>query len=185
MIIKEPADWKYYLKKIASKGSHSFVVSNRVMLIINGKHVSNNFLAYQNGQWYGAKGHARGASQPIAEKGKHLFVISENSFWMMRNDRTLEYSSKLKPLSEDAVAFLFAEHEPGVCLYAVDGSKQPASMATSIDSAPYSADFAAMIVIALVKQHDPESAAQMEAFWFGDAENEADSGEDNTPPWFD
>ena len=34
MIIKEPADWKFNLRKIASDDSHSFVVSNKVMLII-------------------------------------------------------------------------------------------------------------------------------------------------------
>ena len=48
-------------------------------------------------------------------------------------------------------------------------------MVTRIDSAAYSADFAAMIVIALVRQHDPESADQMEKFWFREDEQAPDT----------
>lgn len=185
MIIKEAKEGKYYLDKIARQNSHAFAVTQKGTVVINGKQESCNFLAYQNGQWYGAKGTARGASEKINENGKSLFIISEKSFWMIRDDGTVEYSSPMKPLSEDAVAFLFAEHNPGICLYAVDGSKQSASMATGIDYAPNSSDFAAMIVIALVRQYDPESADQMETFWFQKEENEAESDEDKDLPWYD
>ena len=184
MIIKEAKEAKYYLEKVAKQNSHAFAVSQKGTLIVNGEQESYNFLAYQNGHWYGSKGKSRGASQKINEQGKSLFIMSEKSFWMLRDDGAAEYSSSLNPLSEDALAFLFAEHKPGICLYVVDGSKQASSMATMIDYAHYSADFAAMIVIALVRQFDSESADQMEKFWFGKEKNETDSDEDNNPPWY-
>ena len=174
MIIKDPNDAKAYLKKISKQSNHAFVVSRKGTLLVNGQLESLNFLAYQAGCWYGAKGHIRGASEKI-EKEKYLFIISEKDFWMMHSNGTVEYSSSLKPLSENAVAFLFAEHTPGICLYAVDGSRQSVAMATRIDSAPYSADFAAMIVIAMVRQHDPECADQMEAFWFRESTDDSDN----------
>ena len=182
MIIKSQKDARAYLEKISKQSCHAFIVSKKGTLLINGKLESLNFLAYQDGFWYGAKGYVRGASEKI-EKEKYLFIISEKDFWMMHSDGTVEYSSSLKPLSENASAFLFAEHTPGICLYAVDGSRQSASMVTRIDSAPYSADFAAMIVIALVRQHDPESADQMEAFWFREDEQAPDTDEDDEALW--
>lgn len=183
MIIKEPQDWKHYLEKISKQNNHAFSVSKRGTLIVNGRIESYNFLAYHNGRWYGAKGNARGASEKI-EKEKYLFAISEKNFWMMRADGNVEYYSSAKPLSEDAVTFLFAEHSPGICLYAVDGSRQESPMVTSIDPAPYSSDMAAMIVIALVRQHDPESADQMEEFWFQNSETDNNNdGEDENLPW--
>lgn len=183
MIIKEPQDWKYYLQKISKQNNHAFSMSKRGTLIVNGKIESYNFLAYQNGCWYGAKGYVRGASEKVAEKGKALFIISEKDFWMLRSDGNVEYYSSTKPLSEDAVAFLFAEHSPGICLYAVDGSRQESPMVTSIDPAPYSSDMAAMIVIALVRQHDPESAEQMEAFWYQNSETDNNEDENENLPW--
>jgi hypothetical protein len=180
MIIKERQDWKHYLEKISKQNNHAFSVSKRGTLIVNGRIESYNFLAYQNGCWYGAKGNARGASEKI-EKEKYLFAISEKNCWMIRSDGNVEYYSSTKPLSEDAVTFLFAEHSPGICLYAVDGSRQESPMVTSIDPAPYSSDMAAMIIIALVRQHDPESADQMEKFWFKKDEDShvVDDGDDS------
>ena len=80
MVIHKQKDWRQYLQKISKQNSHAFIVSRKGTLIVNGQEESLNFLAYQNGHWYGAKGYARGASEEPGEKGKYLFIISAKDF---------------------------------------------------------------------------------------------------------
>lgn len=166
MIFNKKCDMQYYMEKVIKQNHFGFKVNNRGILFANGVNEIRTFLAYKEGQWYGSCGDIAGTTDNLSEKGKHLFLISENKFWMMRNDGSVEYSSATKKLSEDAVVFLFAVQKQGLCLYVIDGHKNEAPMMTLMDSDPQSICLAVTIITALVRQYDPKRAAEMEEFWY-------------------
>lgn len=183
MIFNKKSDIQHYLQKIAKEQCHSFRVENEGSLIINGSNKTRKYLAYVNGQWYGGKGEICAIPENMRvkigekltefpHKGPHLFIISEKRFWMIREDGSVEFASPTKPLSEDVIAVMFAEHAPGLCLYVIDGGTHKSAIATKLEPCEYSLDLAAMIVIAMVRQYDAESADQMENFWFGKGEQD-------------
>lgn len=177
MIIEKKRDMRYFLKKTLEERHHAFKVSLGGNLVINGSDEINIFLAYHNGIWYGGKGDiralARRAFQNVGEKvyvfpddGRSLFVISEKRFWMKREDGYAEYSSTTRDLSKDAVAFMMAVDGHNVCMYVIDGSKNPKPMMIKTPVSMQSVQLAAVMLIALVRQYDSRSADQMEHFWF-------------------
>ena len=168
MIFNKKCDMQYYMEKVIKQNHFGFKVNNRGILFANGVNEICTFLAYKEGHWYGSRGDIAGTTDNLSEKGKHLFLISENKFWMMRNDGSVEYSSATKKLSEDAVVFLFAVHKHGLCLYVIDGHKNKAPMITLMEPDTQSIRLAAVILIALVRQYDSKSADQMEEFWFSE-----------------
>ena len=176
MIIYKKNEMRYELKKIGEDNNHSLRIDSKGNLVINGVGKTNLYLAYVNGQWYGGKGINAPLPKSMmrsleenacdfADRGKHLFVISEKRFWMLRGDGTAECAAPLKPLSEETIAFVFAQLDSNVNLYVIDGSKYHAVMSAKLDLSIYALNMAAMIVIALVRQHDPDSARQMEEYW--------------------
>lgn len=166
MIFNKKRDMQYYMEKVIKQNHFGFKVNNRGILFANGVNEIRTFLAYKEGHWYGSCGDIAGTTDNLSEKGKHLFLISENKFWMMRNDGSVEYSSATKKLSEDAVVFLFAVQKQGLCLYVIDGHKNKAPMMTLMESDPQSICLAVTIITALVRQYDPKRADEMEEFWF-------------------
>lgn len=127
---------------------------------------SDTFLAYVNGHWYGCKDGRTGTSDSLSQKGKFLFAITESKFWMLRDDDCAEYSSATKAPSKDAIAFLLAAQETGLTLYVIDGSKCSRPLYSFIEQDIYGNCLGAQLIISLVRQYDPDSADQMEKFWF-------------------
>ena len=195
MNITQKSDMRHYLHKIIKEDCHSFRVEKDGSLIINGKEKTRKYLAYINGQWYGGKGEACAIPNTMrnktgenlyefSEQGKHLFIISEKRFWMMLNDGSAEYASPTKSLEYETVAFLMAEHGPGLCLYVIDGSKHSSALAAKIDLCAHGLDLAATIVIALTREYDEEIADQMDDFWFGkNMKNEIADSDDESILW--
>ena len=152
MIFTERSKMLHYLKKvISSKYQYTFRVDRLGELIVNNSMNNFNYLAYVNGQWYGAKGNQRITSENIFEKGKTLFALSDTKFWMKRNDGSVEYSSEKMELSDDVFACMFVEMSFGIIMFVIDGSKHPVPLMTTLHPDPDVSKLAAMIIIALVR----------------------------------
>lgn len=104
-------------------------------------------------------------------KSKFLFVITETRFWLRQENGNVQYSSPSKPLSEDAVMFCMAVQKGRLCVYIVDGSKYEAPLMLGEPTEYDSEQILALSIMALVKQHDPDVAKQMEDFWFTQGES--------------
>ena len=182
MILTTKSEKQHYFDKLITDPNHYlFYIGADGNLMTNSHSASSTFLAYQNGHWYGRKDRRVGTSGKLPEKGKFLFAISSSKVWMLRDDGTVEYASDAHTLSEDALSFLLVSMDVGLCLIVIDGSKCSRYLQTLIEQDLFGNSLGAQILIALVRQYDPESADQMDAFWFGEKKQEKSDNENL--PW--
>ena len=87
------------------------------------------------------------------------------------------------------IAFLLAKQQHSLYLYVIDGSKCCRPLTSLIEHDLFGNCLGAQLIIALVRQYDPESADHMETFWFAKDKdirtlgNEIERSSDDSPPW--
>lgn len=178
MIITEKNEQAHFWNKILKETNrHIYRMRPDGLLEYDGTCISENFLAYVDGNWYGSRFGKIGTSDiELAESNhnKFLFAITEYRYFSMLEDNTMEYASGAKPLSEDAVAFLMSIHKTNLCVYMIDGSKYTQPLMLAVPAEYQNFELFALSIIALVRQYNTEAAKQMEEFWFKQETNMKD-----------
>ena len=187
MIITEEKEQLHYINKLMKeKHRHIYRMRHDGLLEYDGDCMTQRFLAYIDGKWYGSKAGRQGASEGVLEeikKRKFLFAITESRYWQIREDRKVEYASPSKPLSEDAVMFFMAVQKGILCLYIIDGSKNKAPLMLGVPKEEDTEKIFAQSIIAMTRQYDPDAAKEMEDFWFAKEELDLSSGHVTVCNW--
>lgn len=170
MIITEKNEQAHFWNKILKETNrHIYRMRPDGLLEYDGTCISENFLAYVDGKWYGSRFGKTGTSDiELAESNhnKFLFAITEYRYFSMLEDNTVEYASGAKPLSEDAVAFLMAIHKTNLCVYMIDGSKYTQPLMLAVPAEYQNFELFALSIIALIRQYNADAAKEIEEFWF-------------------
>lgn len=170
MIITEKNEQAHFWNKILKETNrHIYRMRPDGLLEYDGTCISENFLAYADGKWYGSRFGKTGTSDIALAESNHnkfLFAITEYRYFSMLEDNTVEYASGATPLSEDAVAFLMSIHKTNLCVYMIDGSKYTQPLMLAVPAEYQNFELFALSIIALVRQYNAEAAKQMEEFWF-------------------
>lgn len=170
MVITNKNEQLHYLNKIL-KEKHQRIYRMRPdgLLEYDGNGVTETFLAFINGKWYGSRAGRKDSSDKELEqnnKKKFLFAITEYRYFSMLENKTVEYASPAKHLSQNTAALLMAIHHNTLCIYIIDGSKYPQPLMIGVPAEYDSKEIFALSIISLVRQYDPEAATQMNEFWF-------------------
>jgi hypothetical protein len=170
MIITEEKEQLHYINKLMKeKHRHIYRMRPDGLLEYDGDCMTQRFLAYIDGKWYGSQEWQQGASEGALEeieKRKFLFGITESRYWQMREDKKVEYAFHSKPLSEETVMVFVAVQNENICLHIIDGSKNKLPLMLGVPREPDSEKIFVQTVIAMTRQYDPDAAKEMEEFWF-------------------
>lgn len=171
MIITDRAEIERYADKLfLEQRRHVYVLDAKGALQVDGTVNSYVYLIYLNGQWYGARNKRFGSSERIPESGKNLFVMTENKFFAVKEDGSVEYSSEKKDLSADYHSFALIYQAEGLVFYLADGSKKRCPMMTLLEATPENIELMAEVIIALTHRYDPKAAEEMEKFFYNKEE---------------